>query len=174
MAHFGAYGDLDSRRERAVFRGLIAPVFPVAGILVSTIGVRRGVYLVLMLTGVFVTGVRSIQRESCVQKFPRAILATLIAISTFATQTCRAIVVPLPSLLKSTSMKCLCLPSRVFFLTFISSRILSASSCCCLEESPSITWCTSLFLYNHCLCVIVIRLLMNLAPHMSIEPLGMY
>jgi hypothetical protein len=97
----------------------------------------------------------------------------LIAISTFATQTCPAIVVPLPSLTKSTSMRCLCCSSKEFFFVLRSSCILAVNSCC-REESPSLTWCTSLFLYSHCLCVMDIKLLMNLAPHSSTEPLGMY
>ena len=45
-------------------------------------------------------GVRNNKRVSWVQKLPRATLATLIAISIFATQTCCTIVVPLPSLTK--------------------------------------------------------------------------
>ena len=45
-------------------------------------------------------GVRNNNRVSWVQKVPRATLATLIAISIFATQTCCTIVVPLPSLTK--------------------------------------------------------------------------
>ena len=119
-------------------------------------------------------GVRNNKRVSWVQKLPRATLATLIAISIFATQTCRTIVVPLPSLTKSTSMRCLCRSSKEFFFVSRSSCILAVNSCCCREESPSMTWCTSQFLYSHCLCVMDIKLLMNLAPHSSTEPLGMY
>ena len=49
--------------------------------------------------------VRSKQRVSFEQKFPRATFATLIAISTFATHTWRITVGPLPNCKKSTSMK---------------------------------------------------------------------
>jgi hypothetical protein len=135
-----AYGDLDNRAEQATFRGVTVNECLIVGVLVGAIVVTGGVTLVLRFKEDFEAGVCNIRRESCVQKFPRAILATLIAISTFATQTWRAIVVPLPSLLKSTSMKCLCLSSRVFFFTFISSLILSINSCCSQEERPSITW----------------------------------
>ncbi len=114
--------ETDNQAEQAAFRGVIVPECLIVGVPVCAIVVRGGVYLVLRFKEVFETGVCNIQRESCVQKFPRAILATLIAISTFATQTWRAIVVPPPNLLKSTSMKCLCLSSRVFFFTLISSR----------------------------------------------------
>ncbi len=112
-------------------------------------------------------------RVSCVQKLPRTTFVTLIAISTFATQTWRAIVVPLPSFMKSTSIKCLCLLSSDVLFVSRSLCILAVNSCC-REESPSMTWCTLLFLYSHCLCVIDIKLLMNLAPHRSTEPLGLY
>ena len=152
----------------------MVPECLIVGVPVSAMMVRGGVSLVLRFKEIFGTGVRNMRREFCVHKLPCATLAMLIAISTFATQTWRAIVVPLPSLLKSTSMKCLCLSSRVFFFTLRSSRIRSVNSCCCQEERPSITWCTSLFLCNHCLCVIDIRLLINFAPHKSTEPLGLY
>ncbi len=67
--------------------------------------------------------------------------------------------------MKSTSMRCLCCSSKEFVFVSRSLRILAINSCCCREESPSMTWCTSLFLYSHCLCVMDIKLLMNLAPH---------
>ncbi len=119
-------------------------------------------------------GVCNYRRVSCVQKLPRTTFAMQIAISTFATQTWRAIVVLLPSFMKSTSMKCLCLSSSDALFVSRSLCILAVNSCCCQEESPSMTWCMLLFLYSHCLCVMDIKLLMNLAPHRSTEPLGLY
>jgi hypothetical protein len=57
------------------------------------------------LTGVS-SGVRSRQRDSCVQKLPLATLKTLIAISMLATHTWCASVGPRPSSTKSIVRKC--------------------------------------------------------------------
>ncbi len=119
-------------------------------------------------------GVCNYRRVSCVQKLPCTTFAMPIAILTFATQTWCAIVVPLPSFMKSTSIKCLCLSSSDILFVSRSLCILAVSFCCCWEESPSMTWCMLLFLYSHCLCVMDIKLLMNLAPHRSTEPFGLY
>ncbi len=116
----------------------MVPECLIIGVPASAMMVRGGVSLVLRFKEIFGTGLHNMRREFCVQKLPRATLATLIAISTFATQTWRAIVVPLPSLLKSTSMKCLCLFSRVFFLTLRRSN----TQYYCSNVQPS------LWLYN--------------------------
>ncbi len=110
---------------------------------------------------------------SCEQKFPQATLATLIAISTFATQTWCVIVGLLPYCTKSMSMRCWCRSSRDSFFIDIRSCILEVISWCCFALRPLLSWCTLLFLYNHCLCIMLIRLLMNLDPHKSTDPLGL-
>ena len=77
---------------------------------------------------VFRNGVRNKRRASWVHVLAPAILATLIAMSTLATQTCHAIVVPLPSLVKSTSMRCLCRSCRESFFVFRRQCILAVNS----------------------------------------------
>ncbi len=57
---------------------------------------------------------------------------------------------------------------------FISVTIFAASSLCYSAVRLSITWCTSLFRYNHYLCVKSMRLLINFAPQISTDPHGLY
>ena len=67
-------------------------------------------------------------------------------------------------------MRCLCRSSKEFFFVSRSSCILTVNSCCCWEESPLMTWCTSQFLYSHCLCVMDFKLDESSTPQLHWAP----
>ncbi len=63
---------------------------------------------------------------------------------------------------------------RDSFFVINSSCTCDVSSWCCFVVKLLLTWCMPLFLCSHCLCVILIKLLISWAPNESTEPPGLY
>ncbi len=61
-----------------------------------------------------------------------------------------------------------------FFFAINSSYTRDVNSWCCSAVKLLLMWCTPLFLYSNCLCVILTKLLISLAPHASRELLRLY